>query len=328
MAEVAAHAGVSQMTVSRALRTPEKVTAATRERVRVAIAALDYVPDLVAGGLAARRSRLVAVVVSTLESSIFAATVEGLDATLRERGYAVLLGSSGYSRDEEEDLLRAVLGRRPDGVVLTASVHTPGARRLLGSAGIPVVEAWELPASPLDLAVGFSNRAAGAAMTRALHGWGYRRIAFLGVDAAGDERAQLRRAGYRDAVGALGVGPPREVLLPAPVSRVTDGRAALDLLLRDHPDSDAAFCVVDGLAAGVLLACRRRGIDVPGRLAVAGFGGFEIAEPDALDITTLAVPGREIGRQAGAMLLARLEGEAPTAPTLDVGFTVIRRGSA
>jgi LacI family transcriptional regulator, gluconate utilization system Gnt-I transcriptional repressor len=118
------------------------------------------------------------------------------------------------------------------------------------------------------------------------------------------------------------------VLLPAPVSRVAHGRVALEHLLRDHPDSDAAFCVVDGLAAGVVLACRRRGIDVPGRLAVAGFGGFEIAEPDALDITTLAVPGHEIGRQAGAMLLARLEGEPPPEPSLDVGFTVIRRGSA
>lgn len=328
MAEVAARAGVSPMTVSRALRTPEKVTAATREKVQAAAAALDYVPDLIAGGLAARRSRLVAVVVSTLEGSIFAATVGGLEAVLREAGYAVLLGSSGYSQSSEEDLLRAVLGRRPDGVVLTASVHTGAARRLLRGAGVPVVEAWELPESPLDLAVGFSNRAAGAAMTEALHAWGYRRIAFIGAAASGDERASLRREGYRDAIHSLGTGPPREVLLPGPVVRVTDGERALSTLLALHPDADAAFCVVDGLAAGLLLACRRRGIEVPGHLAVAGFGGFELAEPEALDISTIAVPGHEIGRRAGALLLARLAGERLAEPSIDVGFSVVRRGSA
>ena len=165
MEDVARHAGVSQMTVSRALRTPDKVAPATRARIAAAIAELDYVPDLVAGGLAARRSRLVAVIVSTLENSIFAATVQGLDAALRDQGYAVLLGSSDYSREGEEELLRAVLGRRPDGIVLTDYVHTPAAQRLLRAAGIPVVETWELPAAPLDLAVGFSNLAAARAMT-------------------------------------------------------------------------------------------------------------------------------------------------------------------
>ncbi len=166
MEDVARRAGVSQMTVSRALRTPDKVAPATRAKIAAAVAELDYVPDLVAGGLAARRSRLVAVIVSTLENSIFAATVQGLSTVLREQGYAVLLGASDYSREGEEQLLRAVLGRRPDGIVLTDAVHTQSARRLLRAAGIPVVETWELPAAPLDLAVGFSNLAAGRAMIR------------------------------------------------------------------------------------------------------------------------------------------------------------------
>ena len=171
MEDVARRAGVSQMTVSRALRTPDKVAPATRARIATAVAELDYVPDLVAGGLAAKRSRLVAVIVSTLENSIFAATVEGLTTVLRDDGYAVLLGASGYSRETEEKLVRATLGRRPDGLVLTGDLHTPAARRLLRASGIPVVETWELPDDPLDLSVGFSNRDAGAAMVRTLHGY-------------------------------------------------------------------------------------------------------------------------------------------------------------
>jgi LacI family gluconate utilization system Gnt-I transcriptional repressor len=328
MEDVARHAGVSQMTVSRALRTPDKVAPATRERIAAAIAELDYVPDLVAGGLAARRSRLVAVIVSTLENSIFAATVQGLDAALRDQGYAVLLGSSDYSREGEEDLLRAVLGRRPDGIVLTDYVHTPATRRLLGGAGVPVVETWELPAAPIDLAVGFSNLAAARAMTLALHGYGYRRIVFVGTAAHDDRRGGLRREGYRAALAELGAGPPREVALPVPLAGITDGPAALDALLAAHPDADAAFCVVDGLAGGLLLACGRRGLGVPGRLAVAGFGDFDLARPAALDITTVRVPGRAIGAEAGALLLARMRGEPVGVPVRDVGFEIVRRGSA
>ncbi len=328
MEDVAQRAGVSQMTVSRALRTPDKVAPATRARIAAAITELDYVPDLVAGGLAARRSRLVAVIISTLENSIFAATVQGLRAALREQGYAVLLGASDYSREGEEQLLRAVLGRRPDGIVLTDSVHTPPARRLLRAAGIPVVETWELPAAPVDLAVGFSNLAAGRAMVRALHGWGYRRIAFLGTEAEDDRRGRLRREGYRMALAELGAGPPREVALSVTVPGVTDGPAALDALLAVHPDADAAFCVVDGLAAGLLLACHRRGSAESQRLAVAGFGDFDIAHPAALDITTVRVSGHAIGTAAGELLLARMRGEPVAARIRDVGFEIVRRSSA
>lgn len=328
MEDVARHAGVSQMTVSRALRTPDKVAPTTRARIARAVAELDYVPDLVAGGLATRRSRLVAVIVSTLESSIFAGTVDALTAILREEGYAVLLGTSGYSRETEETLVRAALGRRPDGLVLTGDVHTVAARRLLRASGIPVVETWELPDEPLDLAVGFSNRQAGAAMVRTLHGLGYRRIAFLGTAIDDDRRGQLRRDGYRAALRELGLGPPREVLLQTTVAGIIHGPTALDELLATHPDADAAFCVVDGLAAGLILACRRRGIAVPERLAVAGFGDFDLAQAAGLDITTVQVSGPAIGHLAGELLLARLRGETVETPTRDVGFSIVRRSSA
>ena len=328
MEDVARRAGVSQMTVSRALRTPDKVAPATRARIATAMTDLDYVPDLVAGGLAGQRSRLVAVIVSTLESSIFTATVQGLGTGLRDAGYAVLLGASDYSRASEEQLLRAVLGRRPDGLVLTDAVHTPAARRLLRAAAIPVVETWELPAQPLDLAVGFSNRAAGSAMTRALHGYGYRRVAFIGTAAEDDRRGQLRRDGYRTAVAELGSGPAREIALPVGVAGISDGPMALDALLAAYPDTDAVFCVADQLAAGLLLACRRRGIEVPGRLAVAGFGDFDLAEPSAFEITTVRVSGPTIGAAAAELLLARINGEPIAAPIRDVGFTVVRRASA
>ena len=328
MEDVARRAGVSQMTVSRALRTPDKVAPATRARVARAIAELDYVPDLMAGALATRRSRLVAVIVSTLENSIFAATVEGLTKVLREEGYAVLLGASGYSPEVEEQLVRAALGRRPDGIVLTSDLHTATARRLLRASGIPVVETWELPEQPLDLAAGFSNRDAGAAMVRMLHACGYRRIAFVGTAMEDDRRGRMRFEGYRAALAELNAGPPREVALPIAVAGITDGPLALQALRAAHPDADAAFCVVDSLAAGLILACRRHELAVPGQLAVAGFGDFAIAQPDGLDITTVRVSGRAIGTHAGELLLSRLRGEEVDQPVRDLGFSIIRRSSA
>jgi LacI family gluconate utilization system Gnt-I transcriptional repressor len=328
MEDVARRAGVSPMTVSRALRDPDKVAPATRARIASAVAELDYVPDLIASGLAAKHSRLAAVIVSTLEQSIFASTIEGLTTVLGGAGYAVLLGSSGYSSEVEENLVRATLGRRPDGLMLTGDLHTAAARRLLRASGVPVVETWELPAEPIDLAVGFSNRAAGAAMVEALHGFGYRRIALVGTGGAGDRRAQLRREGYRQAIEALGIGPPRELILPDGVASITQGPQLLQTLRRDHPDADAAFCVVDSLAAGLLLACRRAGIAVPTELAIAGFGDFEIAHPAALDLTTVRVSGREIGRLAGEMLLARMTDQAVEPAVRDVGFSIVRRSSA
>lgn len=328
MEDVARRAGVSPMTVSRALRTPEKVAPATRDRVARAVAELDYVPDLMAGALAARRSRLVAVIVSTLENSIFAATVEGLTTVLRAEGYSVLLGASGYSVEVEEQLVRAALGRRPDGIVLTGDLHTPTARRLLQASGIPVVETWELPERPVDLAAGFSNRDAGAAMVRSLHACGYRRIAFVGTALEDDRRGHLRLQGYREALAELGAGPPREVALPVAVAGITDGPLALLALRAAHPEADAAFCVVDPLAAGLILACRRQNLAVPGQLAVAGFGDFAIAQPDGLDITTVRVSGRAIGSYAGELLLARLRGETVERPVRDLGFSIIRRSSA
>lgn len=327
MDDVALHAGVSQMTVSRALRTPDKVAPATRARVEAAMAELDYVPDLQAGSLAARRSGLIAAVVSTFENAIFAQTIAGLTECVQDAGFSILLGSSDYSMQDEERLLRAILGRRPDGVVLTGTLHTPRSRRLLATAAIPIVETWELPTEPVDMAVGFHNAEAGRAMTRALHDYGYRRIAFIGPGGDNDRRGTQRREGYRQALASLKI-KPREVAMPSVVVGMEVGPAMLDEMLSQHPDVDAIFCSLDAVAAGVMLAAQRRGMSVPSQLAVAGFGDFAIAQPSGLDLTTVRIAGRSIGTRAGQLLLSRLRGETPTTSLVDVGFEVVRRSSA
>ncbi|MDP4025379.1 LacI family DNA-binding transcriptional regulator [Methylobacterium sp. NEAU 140] len=326
MDDVAARAGVSQMTVSRVIRTPDKVAAATRARVNAAMAELAYVPDMLAGGLAARRSGLIGAVISTFENAIFAETIAGLTETVETEGFSLLLGASGYSLEGEERLLHAILGRRPDGIVLTATLHTPAARQLLVGSGVAIVEAWEIPSDPVDMAVGFDNRAAGQAMTAALLDIGYRRIAFVGATGGRDVRGLRRRDGYRVALAERGL-PPREVGSAALPLGIENGPAFLDEILARFPDTDAVFCSLDALAAGILLAARRRGLDVPGRLAVAGFGDFAIAQPSGLDLTTVRIAGRAIGVHAGHLLLGRMSKVPLEETIIDVGFEVVRRSS-
>ena len=148
MSEVAAAARVSTMTVSRVLRTPEKVRRETCERVAAAIRKLGYVPDAAAGTLSSRRSRIVGALVSTLGGSVFASTVDGLSQTLREAGYQLLLAATNYTPQLEADFIAAMLARRPDGLVLTSTQHTKAAHRLLTTAGIPITMSLTVAVRP------------------------------------------------------------------------------------------------------------------------------------------------------------------------------------
>src|SRR5918996_3220915 len=298
MQDVAQRAQVSPMTVSRVLNGPDKVAPETRERVRVAIAELGYVPDRLAGGLSSRRSGLITALVSTLTNSIFAPTIDGLTAAVRRAGYEVLLGSTDYSIEGEEALIAAALSRRPDGLVLTGSIHTSAARELLRNAAVPVVETWDLPENPIDMTVGFSNIEAGRAMTHWLHEFGYRRIPLIGTAGEGDSRGQLPAKGYRRAMAELGLRQPVVITTGASAPGLAEGAAALARLGERYPEADAVFCVSDIVAAGAILECRRRGVAVPQRLAIAGFGDFDLASEAALDLTTVRIPGVVIGVRA------------------------------
>ena len=213
MQDVARLAGVSTMTVSRVLTDPGVVAEETRERVQRAVEQLGYVPDKVAGSLSSRRTGFIAAILPTLTNANFADTAHGLTEVLRRAGYQLLIGYTMYSLAEEERLIRAMLARRPEALVLTGATHTKLATQLLHAAGIPIVEIWDLPATPIDHAVGFSNREVGRMAARHLLGLGHRRLGALGPRARG-RRARLPRRGAagrlrRGAGGAVASRAPR-----------------------------------------------------------------------------------------------------------------------
>jgi LacI family gluconate utilization system Gnt-I transcriptional repressor len=326
--DVARAAGVSPQTVSRALRDPEAVAEETYGRVQEAVAATGYVPNLAASNLASNRSRAVAAIIPLINASVFADTVHGFSEVLAPHGYQIFVGSTEYRPEQEEQLVRSFLGRRPDGLLVFGTEHTTGTRSLLGAAGVPVVETWGWTERPVDLLVGFSNAAATAELVRHLAERGRRRPVFAGALQPGDSRAAERRTGFSGAVRELlGIEPRIVAAQDRPVSMAT-GVELLDQVLARYPDTDALVFASDVFAAGALLACTRRGIPVPGRLAITGFGDFEIASHLVPSLTTVAVPAQEIGALAGNLLLDRMQRRPVAEPVRDVGFRIVQRESS
>ncbi|SNS22210.1 LacI family DNA-binding transcriptional regulator [Antarctobacter heliothermus] len=326
MGDVARAAGVGKITVSRALRTPAKVSPDTLAKVHKAVDALGYVRDETAGALSSQRSRVVGALVSTLDRPVFATTIRGLEEGLSAGGLQLLLGSTRYAPDKEARMVSTLLGRRPDALVLTSTDHTPQTRRLLENAGLPVIELWELPDDPIFAAVGFSNRAAGRDMTRHLIGSGRKHPVFLRVANANDTRADLREAGYR---GALEGFEPRILSLPPDdaLSGPDFGAQGLAQALARWPDTDAVICVSDALAVGAWCEAMRRGLDVPGLLAITGFGDIDVAGDAGLALTTIRIDGEAIGREAARLTLAATAGEPLADRIIDLGYTLVRRAT-
>jgi LacI family gluconate utilization system Gnt-I transcriptional repressor len=320
--DVAAAAGVAPMTVSRVLNTPDRVSDATRARVLAAIDQLGYVPNLIAGGLSSRRSRLIAAVVPTIASPMFAQPIQAFTATLDAAGYPVLLALSGYREGGEDEPVRAMLARRPDALLLTGTQHSPVARRMLGDAGIPIVEIWDAAGEPLDMLVGFDHREIGTAVADFFLAAGHRRCAVL---AAADPRAVIRHDGFIDRVRSAGAELIETEPLPSPAG-ILDGRRGLAAIADRLAPRTALFCSSDLVAFGALTEARQRGIAVPETLAICGFGDFELSRGCEPPLSSVGVDGAATGRLAAQHLLARLVGETAPRRTL-VPFHLLPRAT-
>ena len=321
--DVARLAGVAPISASRALNTPDQVSKELLRKVTEAVKHTGYVPNRVAGGLASARSRLVAVLVPTISGPVFLETINALTSALASYGYQLMLGQSGYADSREDALLDAIIGRRPDGIVLTGIMRSPEGRRRLMAAGIPVVETWDLTPTPLDMLVGFSHVDVGRAVVDFLYARGHRRLAAVAGD---DERSQRRLQAFQAAARSAGLGEPTVITVPAP-STLKSGRMALGALIDKHPGIDAIFCSSDLLALGVMTEAQSRNIRIPEELGVMGFGDLEFAADLHPALTTVRVDGKLIGQRAAQFIVDRAEGREIAEPVIDVGFTIIERGS-
>lgn len=321
---VAERAGVAPATVSRALNHPHKVAAETLARVNAAIAQTGYLPNLLAGGLASSRSRLFAAIVPSIANLVYAETIQSFTRRVREKGYQVLLGESGYDPRTEEDVVTAVLGRRPDAIFLIGINHSLDCRRKLLAARIPIVETWDITPTPLDVVVGYDHDKVGQAVAEYVLARGHAACACV---AASDARALKRQAAFAAEVERRGGGP---VLLETtlPGSSLEWGRQRMAALIDRGFARGAVFCSSDMLGLGVMIEAQARGLRVPEDVAVVGFGDLDFAAHTHPAMTTVKIDRTLMGATAADALLARAVDQPWPEPVVDLGFSVVARASA
>ena len=325
LADVALAAGVSPITVSRALRGERAVDPALVERVQAAALSLGYVPDPAARALASQRSAHVTVLIPMLSNTLFVDLFEAVQRGLRPAGYQVLMGVTHYDSDEEEQLLREQLLQRPAGLLVTGLARSDAARALIAQSGVPCVHLMEMSVEPGVYSVGFSQTDAAADLTRHLLARGYRRIAFVAVQL--DARTVQRMDGWRQVLQAAGMHDATlEWQDPAP-SSIALGAKLFEQIMRSQPDVDAVFFCNDDLAQGALMAALRMGIAVPQRVAVAGFNDLTGSDQMLPTLTTVRTPRAGMGEAAARMLLALMGGESVASPCVDLGYELVVRDS-
>jgi LacI family gluconate utilization system Gnt-I transcriptional repressor len=326
LADVAQAADVSPITVSRALRGERAVDPALVVRVKAAAQKLGYVPDPAARALASRQGTHVPLIVPALANALFVDLLEAAQETLSAAGYQTLIGVTHYDPSEEEQLLRGHLMHRPPGLLVTGFDRSQATERLIAGSGVPCVHLMETSDRPGVYSVGLSQRDAGRAMTGHLLARGHQRIAFAAAQL--DPRTMQRLEGWRDAMRQAGLHTPvLEWLNPQP-SSIALGGVLFEQIIGQTPPVDAIFFCNDDLAQGALLAALRLGIEVPRRVAVAGFNDLTGSDQMVPPLTTIRTPRAEMGEQAARMLVQLMRGETVAKRCVDLGFEVVVRGSA
>ena len=326
LSEVARLAQVSEITASRVFRDNGYVSEATRARVKKAAELIGYVPNRIAGSLASARSNVVGVILPSLTNIVFPEVLRGVHAGIAGAELQPLLGITDYDPAAEERLIRSLLSWKPAAIIVAGFDHTPAARLMLERSGVRVAEIMDVDATPIDLAVGFSNRRAGVEIGRYLIGRGYRRFGYVGHDWRADLRARRRYDGLCEALQMSGLGVVAHAIAQSP-SSAPSGAAMTAQLLSEAPDVDCIVFSNDDMAFGGLFHCMKAGVAVPEKVAVFGFNGLEIGEALPKPLSTVRSNRFEMGRAAILKLMDSID-ERPGPQVVDTGFQIVPGATA
>lgn len=323
--DVANLAGVSAATVSRCLNSPGVVTDRTRNRVMDAVRELGYAPNFGARALAAKRTNTFGAIIPTMENAIFARGLQAFQEELGQHGITLLVASSSYRPDLEEEQIRALVARGADALLLIGYDRTEEAYGILERRQIPHVVAWAYDQSQPRLSIGFDNRKAMKALSNEVLKLGHRSLGLITADRAENDRARERAEGLFEATAEFGLAERDIRVIETSYSIANGAQAFSDLMTVDRKPT-AVLCGNDVLAAGALSMARKLGISVPDEVSITGFDDIELAEIVTPPLTTVHVPHREMGRRAARLLLALSNGEK-TGPSTELNATIKWRES-
>lgn len=320
--DVAAFAGVSTATVSRALNFPDKVAPATRDKVQAAIANLGYSPNFGAKVMAARRTNTIGAIIPTMENAIFARGLQAVQEELRQHGYTMLVASTSYQPDIEEEQIRALVARGADGLLLIGHARSPAIYQFLAAQGIPTLITWAFDKSAPLPSVGFDNKAAMQMMAREVIARGHRNLAMISAPTADNDRAGGRLQGVKAAMTEAGLSPSALQIIETGYG-IENGAKAFATLMPHSPRPTAVLCGNDVLAVGALHQAREMQLAVPGAVSIVGFDDIELAQIAYPPLTTVHVPHQQMGRKAAQTLVAMVQdGGTPESTALEVSLVL------
>lgn len=313
LSDVAALAGVSTATVSRCLNFPDQVAKSTQDKVRAAVKTLGYSPNFGARALAANRTNTIGAIIPTMENAVFARGLQAFQETLGEKGFTLLVASSSYLPELEEEQIRSLVARGADGLLLIGHARDPAIYDFLDAQRVPNLITWAYAPSQTAMSVGFDNHAAMQNLADAVIGQGHRRLAFISAPTARNDRAAARVDGLQAAMRATGLDPAALPLIETAYG-VDNGSAAFAQIMQANPRPTAVFCGNDVLAVGALRQAREMGFRVPEDVSILGFDNIEMAQVAYPPLSTVHVPHAQMGRQAAETLVAMMNGATDLRP--------------
>ena len=323
--DVARASEVSTATVSRCLNSPDRVAKETLDRVLKAVDALGYTPNFGARAMAAKRTFTVGAIIPTMENAIFARGLQAFQEELHNRGYTMLVSSSGYSPDAEHEQIRTLVSRGADALLLIGYDRAPEIYAFLEQRNVPVLVAWAFSDAHDLPAIGFDNRASMYHLTQKVIDLGHKTLAVISGVTQGNDRADERLNGIKNAWRDNG----RDVASLPVIETLYDiqnGEVAMKALMEAADRPTVVMCGNDVLAVGAMRYAQSIGLRVPQDVSITGFDDIELARIVTPNLTTVHVPHREMGRKAATELVDIVE-KSSAGTSIELRTTLVMRDS-
>jgi len=308
ISEIAKLVGVSTATVSRVLNNSDLVKPETRQRVLRALDQHDYVYNAVAGGLTKQKTATIGLIIPTINNPVFSLSTTGIHEAARERGYSMLLGSTDYSYETEFELTTLFHEKRVDGIIFTGAPGNRKSVEFMKRLQIPYLVTFELAQDDNVSFVSFNNIKSGEMITDYLISLGHRRIGMISGLFAETSRAYNRWLGYRQSLVNHGIPYDEGLVLQREYTTASGRQAMKQLLGRTEPPT-AVFCGNDIIAIGAIAAVKEAGYRVGKDISIAGFDDLDMFEAVEPSLTSIRIPGYEMGKQGAHVLIDMIEGK-------------------
>lgn len=308
--DIAEKLNISTATVSRALRGSTDIKRETKLAVMRVAKELDYHPNLLASSLSSKKSKILGVIVPTINRQFWSNSISGIEKCAFEHGYKVMIFQSSESYQKELEIVETLANSRVDGILMALSQETSTYDHIQSTIdrGIPVL-LFERVCSEIQTSKIVTDDFNGAReVVEHLISRGKKRIAYLsGPMSLGV--CEQRMKGFEQALKNHGIEPEPKLIIETHEFSFEIAENAMYRIWNQSPKPDALFCFADIFAIGALHACKRMGISVPDELAIAGFGNDDVGKFISPSLTTMSQPSFEIGKIAADLLLKEINEE-------------------